>query len=366
MSAIDLERELRRFDRDCPVEGAVTPPGSWYVTPEFLEREREQVLRRTWQVVGRTEQVREPGAFFTGELFGEPWVVVRGADSVVRGLSNVCRHHAAIVASGEGRVECLECPYHGWRYDLDGKLASAPRLGAVEGFDREDFELPSFDVATIGPLVLLRLAEGGFGAETFGPVVSRLAQTKWDDLRFVVRRRYEVGCNWKVYVDNYLDGGYHVPVLHRGLAGQLDLAAYETELFDRSSIQSCPGARETGLSEGDFAERVGDRALYAWLYPNAMINRYGPWLDVNHVLPLGHDRCEVVFDYYLAPEAEGLGAEFVEKSLDASDAVQNEDRFICEAVQCGLGSRHYEVGRYSVVEKAMHHFHRMLAADLAR
>ncbi len=363
-----VERELLRFDASVEVESAWTPPASWYVAPEFLDAERKAVFRPSWQVVGRTDQVRRAGDFFSGELLGEPWVVVRGEDGRLRAFANVCRHHAAIVAVGEGCAERLRCPYHGWTYDLEGRLTSAPRVAGVRDFDRASFRLPSYELATLGPLILLRLAsEGGWDASELDPVERRLEARGHESLEFVARRRYEMRCNWKVYVDNYLDGGYHVPVLHAGLAGQLELSEYRTELLPHASIQSCPAAHSAAGAHGDFAERLGDGALYAWIHPNAMINRYGPWMDVNVVLPLAHDRTEVVFDFWLSRDVTSARGDFVEKSLAASDSVQEEDRIICESVQRGLSSGSYECGRYApTVEHAMHHFHRMLALDLER
>jgi choline monooxygenase len=218
-----------------------------------------------------------------------------------------------------------------------------------------------------GPFVFLSMAEHPrpIGADLAG-LGERLDDKDVDSLSFIERRSYTIACNWKVYVDNYLDGGYHVSYLHRGLAAQLDLSSYRTEVFERYSIQSGAGSGggEAGAA-GDFAERVGDRVLYAWLYPNFMVNRYGPMMDTNWVLPRGHDSCEVIFDYYFrAPE--GSDRDFVEKALSASDVVQAEDIAICESVQRGLGSASYDRGRYSVKrEMGEHCFHRLLAADFA-
>jgi choline monooxygenase len=81
------------------------------------------------------------------------------------------------------------------------------------------------------------------------------------------------------------------------------------------------------------------------------------------VIPRGHDTTEVIFDYYFTPETAG-DATFVEKSLAASDVVQQEDVEICESVQKGLASSSYDKGRYSVKrEHGEHHFHRLLASD---
>ena len=354
------------FDPGVPVEEAWTPPSSWYVAPEAFELERRSTFRCNWQLVGRTDQLQRTGDYFTGELAGEPYVVVRESEAAISAYSNVCRHHAAAVACGSGRLERFTCPYHGWTYRLNGSLESAPRMGGVRDFDREHFSLPRLEVATLGPLVFLRW-KSGWAFDQLDDLRERLESGGIEELRFVERRRYAVECNWKVYVDNYLDGGYHVPVLHEGLAAQLDLESYRTGLFSTYSIQSCPGAREAADARTDFAERVGERALYAWVHPATMINRYGPWMDVNVVVPQGPDRTEVVFDYYLDPAFDPEDGAFVGRSLDASDRVQDEDRWICEAVQRGLESASYDRGRYAPrIENAMHHFHRLLHADLLR
>jgi choline monooxygenase len=182
-------------------------------------------------------------------------------------------------------------------------------------------------------------------------------------LTYVASRSYDIECNWKVYVDNYLDGGYHVAVLHKALAGQLDLDTYVTEVFDRYSIQSVrspEAAREA--AGGDFAERIGSEALYAFVHPNLMLNRYGPILDTNWVVPLSQGRTRVVFDYYFREPGD---RDFVERSIAASHKVQLEDVEICESVQRGLGSPAYDRGIYAPkIEMAAYAFHRTLAGEL--
>lgn len=369
MSLERLRTELSRFDPSIPIERAWTPPASWYVLPEFLDLERTNVFRRSWQAVGRLDRVSRPGDYFAGCLVDDPYVVVRDDSGTLRAFHNVCRHHAAQVCHGEGSLTELTCPYHGWTYRLDGGLSKAPRLGRNELFDRDRFSLKPAAVAAWGPLVFIHLGEDAPPLEPqlaeLGP---RLTAMKSWDLKFAARRTYEMRCNWKVYVDNYLDGGYHVAVLHKALAGQLDLATYDTEMFERVSIQSCRSPEETPAETGgDFAERIGAEALYAFVYPNFMLNRYGPILDTNWVVPLGHDRTHVIFDFYFEATEGAKAREFIERSLAASHKVQEEDGSICESVQRGLGSPAYDRGIYAAnIELAAHHFHRLLAADLNR
>ena len=369
MSDDAFARELARFDPSIPIERAWTPPASWYVSPEFLDRERDAVFAATWQAVGRVEQVRRPGEYFAGCVLDRPYVVVRDDAGTLRAFHNVCRHHAAEVCSGDGRLAELVCPYHGWTYRLDGRLARAPRLGANALFEREAFSLKPAAVSTWGPLVFVHLGDDPPPlAPQLAGLTPRLEATGTWDLRYRASRSYEIACNWKVYVDNYLDGGYHVSVLHKALAGQLDLGTYVTEIFERLSIQSCRAPDEAPHEAGgDFAERIGSEALYAFVYPNLMLNRYGPILDTNRVVPLGPDRTLVVFDFYFL-ETEGEAAQdFIARSIAASHKVQEEDVAICESVQRGLASPAYDRGIYAPeIETAAHHFHTLLAASLRR
>jgi choline monooxygenase len=291
-------------------------------------------------------------------------VIVRNEQRELNAFFNVCRHHAAQVMSGAGCTRSLVCPYHGWTYGLDGRLLRAPELGAVKDFDRESFGLVPMAVEAWCNLLFISMAGSPAPlSPQLTELASRLRDMQIDTLQFVARRKYRLACNWKVYVDNYLDGGYHVGYLHRGLAAQLDMDSYRVEVFDRYSIQSGAGAGNVGESSTDFSDRIGDRVLYAWLYPNLMINRYGPMMDTNWVIPHGHDETEVIFDYYFTPET-ARDAQFVEKSLAASDVVQKEDVDICESVQKGLASASYDRGRYSVKhEQGELHFHRLLARD---
>jgi choline monooxygenase len=271
------------------------------------------------------------------------------------------------VAQGEGKAEKLVCPYHGWTYALDGRLLRAPELGAVKGFARAEFGLIPMAVTEWGSLVFVSISNAPRSlTANLAPLLGRLEAMQLQDLVFTARRVYTLACNWKVFIDNYLDGGYHLAALHQGLAAQLDLATYRTELFEGCSIQSAKGARSPGEESvgSDFSERIGDDVVYAWIHPNLMINRYGNMMDVNWTLPLSSNRTRVVIDYYFF-DAQRRDAELVERSIAASDVVQREDADICESVQRGLASRTFDRGRYSVKrEGAALHFHRLLATDL--
>ncbi len=130
---MSVQEILSRYDDKAALADAATIPGPWYVDPRIAELEAQTVFSKTWQLVGRVEQVEKPGQFVTASVAGEPIVVVRGNDGVLRGFYNVCRHHAAAVVTEPcGQASILHCPYHGWNYGLDGSLKGMPEFDGVQ------------------------------------------------------------------------------------------------------------------------------------------------------------------------------------------------------------------------------------------
>jgi choline monooxygenase len=362
-----LNELLDLYNADALLEEAYTIPAPWYLDSRVEQVEREQVFGRNWIAVGRLDQVAAEGQFFTVEIAGEPLVIVRGADGELRGFFNVCRHHAAAVANVPcGSVQHLRCPYHGWTYGLDGALKGAPEFAGVCNFDRAANGLVPVRVAAWEQFVFVSLDPQAPALEAFlGDLPARVGPLAIGKLQFFARKTYTLACNWKVYVDNYLDGGYHVPHLHKGLNSVLDYKEYTIENSERYSLQSSPMV-SSQEHESFAATRTGDRAYYYWLYPNFMINIYQGVMDTNLVLPLGPDRCMVQFDFFFADVSDGT-REANAESMAVSERIQDEDVDICESVQRGLRSRAYEAGRLSVRRECGEHlFHRLLAGDLRK
>jgi choline monooxygenase len=356
------------------IESAKTPSAEWYTQPDFLVLEKERVFMRSWQAVGRIDEVATPGQYFTGELLGEPFVVLRDESSTLHAFFNVCRHHAARVAQGSGCVGELKCPYHGWTYSLDGRLKKATKLKGIKDFSPKENGLLPIDVRIWGSNVWINMSKHVNGA----PVVDLDNQLRalhkqisdnfgsMNKLKFVRRRTYDLKCNWKVYVENYCDGGYHVNHLHPNLGGLLDLSSYTTEVHNLFSVQYANSAKAQSDSakmaiDTKKSDRIGNKVIYAFIFPNFMIN--SNIMDTNFVLPTGVDTCRVVFDYYFS-ESEQHNQQFIGDCIAASDVVQQEDITICEDVQKGVSSLAYgkTSGRYAPsIETPMYHFHSMLA-----
>jgi len=369
-----LENIIDAYDPSAPLAEASTIPSAWYTDQRIFDLEKQTVFSRSWHVAARTDQLCAPGNFVTSEIAGEPIVVIRGHDDVVRGFFNVCRHHAAaVMTEAEGHANQMRCPYHGWTYSLEGELKGTPDFTDVCNFDRSRNGLVPVEIAEWESWLFARLATeqqpplanpNASLAEFLGPeFVSQIQALGLTGLHWMERRRYTLDCNWKVFVDNYLDGGYHVPHLHKGLDSVLDYSNYTIENGAHFCLQSSPMVRgDDDIQVG--AVRSGQRALYYWLYPNFMINWYEGVLDTNLVRPLAIDRTEVIFDFYFADVSEASRERNL-ASIEVGDRIQQEDLDICESVQRGLRSRAYTAGRLSVRREAGEHlFHRLLYADL--
>lgn len=365
-----MTRSLRQivedYDFESPLEAAATVPSAWYTDRRIDDLERLAVFGRNWQVIGRLDQLAEPGQYITTEVAGEPIIVVRGNDHTLRAFYNVCRHHAAaVMTETKGRCKALRCPYHAWTYSLEGELKTVPEFDGVRNFDKSQNSLIPIAVDTWENCVFVNLspANPGHLGSHLTDLPQRLEPLNLSSLQFFERRSYDLNCNWKVYVDNYLDGGYHVPHLHKGLNSVLDYGAYTIEIKDHYCLQSSP--MTAGGKDAEAAVvRKGDRAYYYWLYPNFMLNWYEGVMDTNLVLPLAVDRCRVIFDFYFE-DVSGAATTYNRKSIDVGERIQQEDVDICESVQRGLNSRAYDTGRLSVRREAGEHlFHRLLYQDL--
>lgn len=248
-------------------------------------------------------------------------------------------------------------------------------MKGCKDFSPKNFNLNPIQLDRLGPWVYIKLGNAAsLPADPVAAVTTSLlddcpdlatmhemlSKTDYEGLVPVRYRSYHLNCNWKVFVDNYLDGGYHVPVAHPGLSADLELASYTRKGFDSFYLQSCPAKKEVkgsvdhnekkptvdGASSRISGGAEDSEALYIFQYPNIMINRYGQWMDTNIVWPRGVNECVVDFVWYAHPDLV-LTPSVIEEGIAASDQVQQEDVWLCERVQNGLQSDGYDTGRYA-------------------
>ncbi len=366
--------DLSDFSPASDLAHAATLPARWYTDPRFLELEKGNIFATTWQWVGTIDMVERPGDYFTCDVLGEPIVVTRGTDGVLRAFYNVCRHRAGMVARGKGNRKSLQCQYHGWTYRLDGSLMRAPEFEGVQAFNPDDFCLPAVRVEQWKLFIFVNLDPGAASlAEMLAPIAREVEEAGFhiEAMRSIERRDYVVNANWKVYIDNYLEG-YHIPIAHPALYRELEYDAYRVETFRYYSKQHAPirpaKAGEVQGRDRRYVREEGEaQALYYWVFPNVILNFYPDNLQINSIVPLDHERTLTIFEWYFESPGSGQGWESMQQSIAFSDEVQREDIALCEAVQRGLKSRSYDRGRFSVKrENGVHHFQSLVHEFLTR
>lgn len=350
---------MRSFDIHPELSKASTLPSWAYTSQERLDDEQKSTFTTTWQLVGKTQDLPELNTFFTTRVGEEPIVVTRSAQNQLHAFSNVCRHRAGPVARGCGKTTFLRCAYHAWVYNLNGSLARTPEFENVENFDIKEVTLPQWQLKTWGPLIFVSRNPLMPFEEWIGEIPFVRPEYSLNDIHFLMTKDYPVESNWKVYVDNYLEG-YHIGPVHPKLAGELDYGRYEVKTYKWYSEQIAP-ARDTGVY---YSQGSSPGAHYFWLFPNLMLNIYQGLVQTNLVIPAGPDKCVVRFEWYgFSNQISELKPRLGEL-IEFSDLIQAEDAQICRDVQKNLRSQDYDRGRFSVKrENGVHHFHRLLASQ---
>ncbi len=347
----DLERH--------PLARAHTLPAQWYVASDFYAFELSHLFPRCWQYVGHCSQLPSPGCYLVADVAGRSVVVVRDQGGALRAFHNVCRHRAGPLATRNGcGARVLQCQYHGWTYTLEGHLRGIPHWDRVDLFDRRDYGLLPLFVEEWEGLIFVSLEQPLVSlSELLAGIRERIAPTDLRRLHFHTRVVYPIACNWKAYVDNYLEG-YHVPIVHPELNKVLDYTRYVTETYRYYSLQYSPFRADSDTST--YGQNAHE-AFYYFIFPNMMLNIVGSRLQVNLVQPLAAERCEVIFDYCYEDVCSEAAQAQIAADITYSDTVQREDGEICEWVQRGLRSGAYRTGRYSVErEEGVYHFHELL------
>jgi phenylpropionate dioxygenase-like ring-hydroxylating dioxygenase large terminal subunit len=356
-----METDLR-----AALAAGATLPADWYADPAIQRLESERIFARTWQYAGRADRVENPGDFFTCFAGQIPIVVVRDTEGTLRGFVNVCRHRGHLIASGDGNRKALQCPYHAWTYNLDGTLRKAPRSEREPDFDKEGFSMLPVAIEAWGPMVFVNPdPAAGPLADALGPMPAHVAESglEVDRLRFRVRNDWEIDCDWKVAIENYLEC-YHCSVAHPGFSKVIDVApdeyAYEAEGL---ALMQFAHVRETRKRNGRPGYLEGEEVMkpqYHLLFPNCTINiDPGPGnMSVDVTRPAGPGRCAGSTEYFFYEE---VSDETAEEMMAFANQVGLEDASLVASVQVGLNSGMIPHGRLlPSSEVLIQHFQRLV------
>ena len=286
-----------------------------YTDPVVFERELPLVFANTWQWLGRSEQVREPGSFVTGTVAREPVVVSRDRSGALHAFSGACRHRGGPVAEGSGEAAALRCRYHGWTYRLDGTLLHAPAVPDATGCD-----LPRFHVDEWHGHLFVFLGENPPAlADVLAPVDAWSANYALDDLRFDHRDSYDLDCNWKTYIDNSQEG-YHIAFVHPMLSTALDLHGYRQECDGLCTRQVAPfsidSAGRGGADDLDLFRQISPlrhglsgeettASMFINVFPNFVVNLHPDHVVTEVIEPVDAEHSRIHLDYWFDGKPSG-------------------------------------------------------------
>lgn len=330
-----------------------------YVDPKVLEEEKEKIFHNCWILAGHTSQVEKVGDFFTFDIADQPLIISRDKNNEINAFYNICPHRGAKVEKSEqGNKKGFMCTYHGWTFQLDGKLNRAPNFDTNELGNHSCMTKVKLEV--IQSLIFINLnPEAKPMVETYGEFMAELEKyTFLESLKKVRVTQRVIDANWKAVVDNYLECD-HCKIAHPEFSKTFDMKNYHIDLHDNFSCQYSELTNKT-------KEEQKERANFYWVWPNLMVSIY-PGEDGNmttsQILPLTPDKSLAIYSYYF--KSEEINEE-QEELIRFVDQVRLEDFDLVEMLQKGFSSKGFKHGIYSPTEYAIKHFHSLYETAISK
>jgi len=356
---------------------AFTLPAKYYTDPHVFERERDAFYRHMWVCVGRLEEIPLRGAYLTREIAGDSVVVVRSGDDDVRAFFNVCRHRGTRLCAEEaGRLGgAIQCPYHAWTYDYDGRLVGAPHMDGTPDFSKEDFPLHAAAAGIWDGHLFVCLQSGATALEAqLADLPRKFASWRMGELKCGRRIVYDVGANWKLIVQNYNEclhcpnlhprlnqlshylSGENEPIRPTYMGGRMDLnEGVETMSMDGT----CPRDPLPGVAAADRR-----RVYYYSIFPNLLLAPHPDFVMTHTLWPLAPNRTHVVCEWHFHPNEMAKPGFASDDVTEFWDMTNRQDWHICELAQAGISSPAYTPGPYSNREELLHAFDRFIVESL--
>ena len=349
-----------------PIAEARHLSGAFYSSQEVYELEKRNIYMRDWLCVARVEELERPGDYMALRIMGEPALLVRGADGVLRAFANTCAHRGVEVVWGTGNATHFSCPYHGWTYDLEGALTGAAFMDDSQAFDPGRCGLPPLRLGVWAGWVFITFdGEAPPLAEFVAHFEREFGFLRQQDCRLAVKVEVELDCNWKLFVENLLDV-YHAATLHVKTIGAKRGRAdrYPFNLFPRGgtsmfyhSDPMVPGGKSPFGRMPWLADKPDNFACSGRLSPNMQLIARSDNVHPFLMWPLGPDRCRVV-NYTLFPRRHFERPDFEDKVRVYRDylvEVIEEDRRMVASLQQVMRSGRFRPGPMSKLELGIHH-----------
>ncbi len=373
-----------------PREHSVTLPAAAYTDPEFAAFERREIFGKEWISLCQVSQISKPGDFIRVDLCGEPMLVIRGKDMVIRVLSRTCRHRGMdLMPSGfghpdEGNKRVILCPYHLWSYDLGGKLVGAPEMQQAEGFDRSEVCLHEFRSEIWEGFVFATLSEDLPPlAEKFDKLTTDfLAKWQLTEGELVWSAHWDCEFNWKILLENFMEAYHHLGAHMKTLEPFLPARGCWAEPYNREfSAMHLPlkdSMKEKILTSHNpstafpiFPDlEISDCTEWSIYlgFPNFLLFTAPDRVYWYRLLPTGPETCALMTTMIIPHSASRMAnyEEILAQEIQAGLDFHLEDMEVCIATQRGMNSRGHAPGRLSHLEEPIWHFEKYLACVIER
>ena len=336
-------------------------PGWMYTSPEVFQRETERIFLKEWLVIGRVEEVPNPGDYFTFDIVDEPVVVTRGKDGRLNAFSNVCRHRGAKVVDGRGSAKAFSCPYHGWTYDITGKLTQTTFTDDVDGFDFDNCRLAPVQVGDWGGWIFVNFdRNAGPLADHVALYEEKLAFFRQEDCHLSDTLIIEADVNWKLIAENFIDV-YHFRTLHAGTFGLQKNPATSLPYDEDQIVIYRPGGKSLTPTGEMLLGRLpwlteDDPSAAGHMPPNAYFTCHADNVQLWMSWPLSPSRSRIMI-YTIFSEEQFARDDFEEHAEVYHDFVArilNEDLDMVTALQKTIGSRNFVPGPITNLEAGVH------------
>jgi Rieske 2Fe-2S family protein len=185
----------------------------FYTDPEIYQLELDRIVTRNWILAGHASQIPDAGDYLVFSLTNESAIIVRGKDGKIRAFANICRHRGSLVClENRGNKRKFECPYHGWTYDLDGKLIGARSMR--EDFNKEAYGLHPVSLSLLSGLIFVCFCDDPPSIEgAQRDLAEPMAMFDFENLKVAASKTYPIAANWKLAIENYQEC-YHCATAH--------------------------------------------------------------------------------------------------------------------------------------------------------
>lgn len=354
-----------------PLLEAETLPLECYTSPEFYQREVQEIFMKCWNCIGREDFIKKPGDYYTQSLVGTSLIIVRGSDNKIRAFANTCRHRGAKLLEGDGHCAAIACPYHGWVYNLDGSLCAFNAMEQTKNLDPKNFGLTEIKLDTWMGFIFVNFDPNCIGLKEYlGNLDQHTESYGFADMVTVGRKDFVIRTNWKSYVENSIEP-IHLPLVHKKSIGHVFLNKNNKCDF----IDGTPGNfgimrtitdRSRAVLQGDqgfdkipnLRGTAAEGAQYMVINPCTVIGGDLDCMWFKHMTPEGPHmvRNITAFCFPKSALARTDSEAILKNYFKRFFMVIGEDSAIAETQFAGISNPLAKPGRYSGFEKLVYLF----------